>query len=202
MNISLYNIQLINDMIYMTITDYFKEIHKQFYNTINISFMEYFLEIYDQDDKFIIDHFKLKKYKIILSCKYNEIKECLNVFELKESIDFIIEYKPQKLYKHILDEYSTNSINSTNYIKYNKEYKLTPYAFKICLLRSKNTKIYADNYLTLEKIHRYYNKYLLEYNQNILDIKYTELIKITKKNKKKKKKIEELTNFIKEITFN
>lgn len=212
MDISLYNTKLIKDMIYINVIDYFKEIHKEFYNYINNSFIEYFLEIYDKDDKFIVDHYKLKKYKIISSGKSTEIKEYLNTLELKENIDFIIEYKPQNSYKNNIDEYSINStksINSTNYIKYNKIYKLTPYAFKICLLRSKNTKIYADNYLTLEKIHKYYNKYILEYHQNIientqklLDIKDNEVNKLTKKNKKKNKKIDELTDFIKEITLN
>ena len=56
------------------------------------------------------------------------------------------------------------------------EYYLHPDAFKICLMRSKNTKIYAKYYLLLEKCIKYFNDYQLELNK-----KY--IIKL--KNKKK-----------------
>ena len=47
------------------------------------------------------------------------------------------------------------------------EYFLHPDAFKICLMRSKNTKRYAKYYLLLEKCIKYYNDY-----QNLLKEKY------------------------------
>ena len=58
-----YNKQLINDNIKLNIIDYFKEVHYKFYKDINITFMEYFLEICNKDDKFIIEHSKLKNIK-------------------------------------------------------------------------------------------------------------------------------------------
>jgi hypothetical protein len=83
-----------------------------------------------------------------------------------------------------------------------KEYMLTPYAFKLCLIRSKNTKIYANYYLLLEKVFKYFNDYKIKYNKIMLSIKDEELHKLTKKNKKKSKKIEELNEFIKETLIN
>jgi hypothetical protein len=184
-----YNKQLINDNIKLNIIDYFKEVHYKFYKDINITFMEYFLEICNKDDKFIIEHSKLKKYKIITSGRSNDIKECLNKLELAENIDFIVRNVPQQQ-------------DISRGIRNIKEYMLTPYAFKLCLIRSKNTKVYANYYLLLEKIFKYYNDYQIDYNKNILSIKEAELNKLTKKIKKKSKKIEELNDFIKESLSN
>jgi hypothetical protein len=188
-SIAEYNDKLINDMIDINLIDYFKEVHNTFYKNINITFMEYFLEICDKDDKFIIDHHKLKKYKIITSGRSNDIKECLNRLELVENIDFIVRNVPQQ------EDISRG-------IRIVKEYMLTPYAFKLCLIRSKNTKIYANYYLLLEKVFKYFNDYKIKYNKIILSIKDDELHKLTKKNKKKSKKIEELNEFIKETLIN
>ena len=181
-SITEYNTNLINNMIDIDLIDYFKEIHNIFYKDINISFMSYFLEICNKDDEFIIDHSKLKKYKIITSGRSNDIKECLNRLELIENKDFIIRVIPQQQ-------------DITKGIKNIKEYMLTPYAFKLCLIRSKNTKVYANYYLLLEKVFNYYNDYRIGYNKIIL-------LKLTKKYKKKLKEIDELTNFIKDTTLN
>ena len=184
-----YNSKLINNMSNINLTDYFKEVHNIFYKDINIIFMDYFLEICNKDDEFIIDHSKLKKYKIITSGRSNDIKECLNRLELIENVDFIVRVIPQQQ-------------DITKGIKNVKEYMLTPYAFKLCLIRSKNTKVYANYYLLLEKVFKYYNDYKIEYTKIILSIKDAELLKLTKKNKKKSKKIEELNEFIKETMLN
>ena len=184
-----YNSKLINDMININLIEYFKEVCGLFYKDINVIFMEYFLEICDKDDEFIINHSKLKKYKIITSCKSNDIKECLYKLDLSENIDFIVNNV-------------TYTQEISNGIKNTKEYLLTPYAFKLCLIRSKNTKVYANYYLILEKIFKYYNFYKIEYNKNMTYIKEIELIKLMKKNKKKTKKIEQLNEFIKETILN
>ena len=189
LSITEYNTNLINNMIDIDLIDYFNEVHQMFYKDINIIFMEYFLELCNKDDEFIIDHSKLKKYKIITSGRSNDIKECLNRLELIENKDFIIRVIPQQQ-------------DITKGIKNVKEYMLTPYAFKLCLIRSKNTKVYANYYLLLEKVFKYYNDYKIEYNKIILSIKEVELHKLIKKNKKKSKKIEELNDFIKDTLLN
>ena len=188
-SIAEYNSKLINGMIDIDLIDYFKEVHRMFYKDINIIFMEYFLEICNKDEEFIIDHSKLKKYKIITSGRSNDIKECLNRLELIENTDFIVRSVPQQQ-------------DISRGIRNVKEYMLTPYAFKLCLIRSKNTKVYANYYLLLEKVFKYYNDYKIEYNKIILSIKEVELHKLIKKNKKKSKKIEELNDFIKDTLLN
>ena len=189
LSITEYNTNLINNMIDIDLIDYFKEVHQMFYKDINIIFMEYFLEICNKDEEFIIDHSKLKKYKIITSGRSNDIKECLNRLELIENTDFIVRSVPQQQ-------------DISRGIRNVKEYMLTPYAFKLCLIRSKNTKVYANYYLLLEKVFKYYNDYKIEYNKIILSIKEVELHKLIKKNKKKSKKIEELNDFIKDTLLN
>lgn len=184
-----YNNTLINNVINIDLIDYFKEIHNKYYKDINVSFMSYFLEICNNCDEFIIDSNKLKKYKIITTGRSNDIKECLHRMELIENMDFIVRNVPQQ------EDISRG-------IRYVKEYKLTPYAFKLCLIRSKNTKIYANYYLLLEKVFKYYNDYKNEYNKQLIHLKDIEITKLLKKNKKKNKKIEELTKFIKDTVLN
>ncbi len=47
-------------------------------------------------------------------------------------------------------------------------YKLTPYAFKLCLIRSKNSDEYAKYYLFLEQCIVYYQKYQIMYKDMLL----------------------------------
>ena len=72
------------------------------------------------------------------------------------------------------------------------KYFLHPRAFKICLIRSKNTKIYANYYLLLEECIKYFNDY-----QNILKEKY--IIKLKTKNKENKIIIKEKDDKIDEL---
>ena len=62
------------------------------------------------------------------------------------------------------------------------EYYLHPRAFKKCLMRSRNTNIYADYYLLLEECIKYFNDYQIELNK-----KY--IIKLKSKIIKKENKI-------------
>ena len=48
--------------------------------------------------------------------------------------------------------------------KYKNEYLLSPYAFKICLMRSQNTRKYANYFLLLEDCVKYFNDFHLERN--------------------------------------
>ena len=45
-----------------------------------------------------------------------------------------------------------------------KEYLLSPYAFKLCLMRSQNTRKYANYFLLLEDCVKYFNDFHLERN--------------------------------------
>jgi len=48
------------------------------------------------------------------------------------------------------------------------EYFLHPRSFKICLMRSLKTKIYAKYYLLLEECIKYYNDYQIELNKKYI----------------------------------
>ena len=63
-----------------------------------------------------------------------------------------------------------------------KEYILTPYALKLCLIRAKNSKIYANYYLLLEKVFKNYNDYQFGYQKYILSMKDDKLLIFKKKN--------------------
>jgi hypothetical protein len=72
-----------------------------------------------------------------------------------------------------------------------KEYKLTPYAFKLCLIRSKNSKEYAKYYLLLEQVFKNYQEYQIMYQKVLLSGKDEKLDEM-------KAQIDELLNYAKE----
>jgi len=110
----------------MDLIDYFKKVHSVFYKDIDITFMDYFLEICQHDDKFVIHHNKLKEYKVIESDDSHKILNMLKRRNLIESIDFELA---------VDGELRIQGGTSTK-INYN----LTPYAFKICLIKSNKIK--------------------------------------------------------------
>jgi hypothetical protein len=99
-------------------------------------------------------------------------------------------------------------------IKYSKVYTLTPHAFKLCLIRAKNSFEYANYYLMLEDIFYYYNKYQLTYQEAIIsniskdnkslhskiDEQTKQMTAILKENKDQTKQIEELLKYGKTTT--
>ena len=82
--------------------------------------------------------------------------------------------------------------------KYAKEYKLTPYAFKLCLIRSKNSKKYAKYYLLLEQVFKNYQEYQIMYQKVLLSGKDEKIDNLIKENKKQSAHIEELLGYAKE----
>lgn len=136
------------------LNEYFKKVHSQFYSELDISFMDYFLELCEHENEFIVDHIKLKEYGVLNNINTSK--------DIKKSLErlFFIENKD-----YLVGQVSRQSETSRG-IKYAKEYKLTPYAFKLCLIRSKNSKEYAKYYLLLESVFKNYQEYQITY-QNI-----------------------------------
>ena len=185
-NINDYNNNLINNHIDIELINYFKEIHSKFYNKVDISFMDYFLEICNKENEFCIDHIKLQEYNVINNINTSkDIKVCLNQFNLEENIDYLVGNIPQSRLE--------NKHGGSNGNK--KEYKLTPYAFKICLIRAKNSKVYVNYYLLLEIIFKNYNEYRIQYQKNIIK-------NISKENKTLHEKIDEQSKNIKDQSTN
>ncbi len=107
-------------------TDFFKSIHSKYYSDKDISFMEYFLELTEHEDKFYVHHSKLMEYGIVTSNRSSVIKEKLEHLLLIEGSDFLLQDILQQDLKH----------GGSN----KKVYYLTPQAFKKCLMRARRYK--------------------------------------------------------------
>ncbi len=125
-NINEFNVDLSNKQLRIKLNEYFKEIHAKFYPNIDISFMDYFLDLTKNEGEFIVEHQKLQEYGVLTTeNKTNNIKKVLDRLFLTENEDYqVLQVEHQS--------------DTSRGIKYSKEYKLTPYAFKLCLIRSKN----------------------------------------------------------------
>jgi len=187
-----YSLELAYHMIKYNIEEYFTDIQSQYYNNLNIDFMDYFLSLIPRKNEFCIGQDKLKEYNIINTSKSKHILRALEKFKLKENVDYIIL---------IQEHYGPKRINI-------KIFKLTPYAFKLCLIRDKKSFEYANYYLMLEEIFYYYKLYQTEYQNQLLAVKDKKIDTlnnkvdcILKENKEQYERIEELLNYGK-ITTN
>ncbi len=179
-----YATKLANDLTKITMTDFFKAVHSQFYPDQDISFMEYFLELCDHEGEFIVHHSKLVEYGIMTSDRSNDIKKKLDQLMIIECSDYLLRDISQ---------------NSQNGGRPSKVYCLTPEAFKKCLMRARRYKgqsvdpiIYCDYYLLLEKVHKLYIDYERLYSNKLLSIKDDKI-------DKQSKKIDELLSDVKDL---
>jgi hypothetical protein len=160
---------LIENQININIIDFVKEINKIKYN-IDISFIDEFIELVSKDDC-CIHHNMLEKYEVLkLNKGTTRVKELLEQNIFIENEDFRLS--------NVRESASNGGCTHKN------EYFLHPRTFKICLMRSKNTKKYAKYYILLEDCIKYFNDYQIELNK-----KY--IIKLKEKNKENKILIKE-----------
>ena len=131
-----FNVKLVQDNIDITIIDYVKKINDMFYN-IDISFIDDFVDMVNNDD-FIIHHNMLDKYDVIKITDTSHVKRLFQQHDFEDGVEYI--------------SMPTCSGGLINYF-------LKPNFFKIILIRSKNTKKYAEYYLLLEKTLYHYNQY-------------------------------------------
>ena len=132
-----FNMKLVQDNKDITIIDYVKDLNKEYFN-IDIDFIDDFIDMVNKDD-FIIPHNMLQKYQVITIRDTYEVKRILEQYEFEEDID----YKKST---------PASGRGAT-------EYMLKGEIFKTILMRSKNTRKYADYYLLLEKAIFYYSQY-------------------------------------------
>jgi len=153
----------------MNLIEYFKKVHSVFYNDIDIdiTFMDYFLEICQHDNKFAVHHNKLREYRVFLEDDKDRIRNCLNGWKLKAGIDY------------------GTALNG---------YNLKPHAFKICLLSLTRCRTYAKYYLHLEKIFDYYNDYQKKYKTTSSSNFELKLDNLIKENKDQARQIESTIN--------
>ena len=132
---------LVDSKTKITLKDFFKTIHDKFYTKQDISFMEYFLELTEHEGEFYVHHEKLIEYGVMSSKRSSAVKEKLDALELVEDIDY-------SLLQDILQQWE-----GSRGIKHINIYKLTPEAFKKCLMRSRkypnqtvDPVVYCDYY--------------------------------------------------------
>jgi hypothetical protein len=87
-NITEFNNYLSNNLKNIKLNEYFSLIQSQFYSELDISFMDYFLELIPKKDEICIEHQKLIEYGIINTNRSNHIKDCIEKFNALENIDF------------------------------------------------------------------------------------------------------------------
>jgi len=192
-----YSIELANKMIKYNIEEYFVNIHIKFYNDLNIEFMAYFLSLIPKKNEFCVEQEKLQEYHVLNTVDTSQkILRALEKFNLKENVDYLLANVGQSRLE--------NTHGGSNGNK--KVYTLTPYAFKLCLIRAKNSFKYANYYLMLEEIFYYYKEYQTEYQNQLLsakDVRLDEQSKkidaILKENKNQTKQIDNQTKQIEEL---
>jgi len=132
------------------IDEYIRLVHSHFYNDIDIILLNEYIKYEDNPNIFNIDSDILYKFDLIQHDKDIFISKFIKDYQLIEDIDYKTTIK-------------TGIIHLPN--NYNKEYKLTTYAFKYCLLLSGNSKC-IKYFLLIERIISYYKKYEELYNEN------------------------------------
>ena len=106
---------------------------------------------YSTENKCNIPHMMLEKYGVLKIKNSNYILEKLKDFNLIENMDYKINL--------------IKDIKNKKRGPIPKEYLLSPYAFKLCLIRSQNTKEYAKHFLNIEKLFFLYYQYQCEYEK-------------------------------------
>lgn len=167
----LYDIEAVNEYliskeIHFDLPNYFKYICTQLRSDINNNFIEFYLTYLLKKNEFNIKHNKLNEFKIMKYSKTKNIKEYLNQLNLKENLD----YKINSLIE-------SNKQNNC-YIK--SEFLLTPNAFKLCVLKSKNNLELTQNLLFLEDCNSYYKEYTINFQKLRLEEKNKKLDELDK----------------------
>ena len=141
-----FNQMLVNEKIDITIVDYVKQINELVFQ-IDISFIDDFIDLVDNDD-FKISHYLLNKYEVLKIRDTFDIKRILDQYEFEEGKDYIVE--------------SRKSAGGLEYI-------LKPEIFKMLLMRSRNTRKYAEYFILLEKCIKHYNDFQILKQQQQID---------------------------------
>ena len=81
--------------------------------------MEYFLELTEHENEFVVHHDKLREYGLMTSTRSSAVKEKLDQLELVENEDYLLQ--------DVLQQSETS-----RGVKTKKVYYLPPSAFKIC----------------------------------------------------------------------
>jgi hypothetical protein len=145
-NIRIYNKELITEKKNPSIIEYVKALNEKFYK-IDISFIDDFLKLVGTNEC-IIPHIMLEKYGVLTINTSGKVERLLKQLNLPDTL-------------YVLSNIGQNSSLGGRPAK---NYLLSPYAFKLCLMRSQKTMKYANYFLLLEDCVKYFNDFHLERN--------------------------------------
>lgn len=135
---------------------FFIEARRECFQEIMFNFMGYFLTLTTKNELFCVPHTKLQQYGVINDNRSNNILACLEQYDLINDEDY-----------HVLNV--QHMVNNRIYNR--KVYMLTQDAFKLCLMRAKNSRQFAYYYLMLEKVIGFHQRYLDKYNERVVAFK-------------------------------
>jgi hypothetical protein len=180
----LYAMKLANSLTKITMEEFFKQIHSNFYPDQDISFMEYFLELTLREGKFVVPHSKLIDYGVITTKRSSNVLDKLKALNLEINKDFTL-----------LDVQQRGNSGA----QVHKQYMLTPEALKKCLMRAQrranqpvDPTIYCDYYLRLEQAFKLYTDYERQYAKCLLAIKDSKIDEQSNKLDEQSNKIDQL----------
>ncbi len=141
----------------ISLSEFIEDICNFLYINIDISFKDYFLEIIEDEEEFVIHHSKLLDYGIMISTRSSSVLSKLQALDMVETEDYVM---------HTICERGKSGAQKRNI------YMLTPEAFKMCLIRSRcfpgqgtDPKVYAKYFILLEKIIILYEVYQSTYKE-------------------------------------
>ena len=177
-----FNNYLVENQLNINIIEYVKKVNEIEFK-INIDFIDDFIELVSKKEC-CIHHNMLEKYGVLtLNKGTTRVKELMEQYDFKDKKDF-----------HLSE---VREVRNQGGSCIKKEYYLHPRAFKICLMRSKNTKIYAYYYLLLEECIKYFNDYQIELKEKYIIKLKTRLIKKDNKIDHLEEKLNTLLKIIK-----
>jgi phage anti-repressor protein len=149
------------------ILEYVKKVNEVSNDPLDLSFMEELLGYVDRTD-LCVPHTLLLTYGIL----NNEISLSADTKRLLVDNDFVenVDFK-------ICNVAYLGNNGKTYHVK---NYFLHPKAFKICIIRSKNTKKYTNYYLLLEESIKHYHDYQIMYSEHLLKQKDDNITKLSK----------------------
>ena len=169
----LYAMEQANKLVKLSLNEFFKRVQSQFYPGQDISFMEYFLELTQYEDEFVVPHIKLLECGVMTSTRSSNVLEKLINLGLENGVHFTL-----------LDIQQRGKSGAQT----SKQYTLTPEAFKLSLMSAKkypgqtvNPLVYRKYYILLEKVFKLYTDYEREYSKCLLAMKDDKIDQQSKK---------------------
>lgn len=151
-----YNTHLSEKHGYLHIIDYFSKMHHTFFPEVDISFMNYFLDLSTPDklNDFCIYEKDLRKYGI-LNDQF-KAKDIVRQFHLTKEVDWKYQESSEEE-RHTFFNFGVYIHNDTK-----RRIVFTPKAFKKLVFGSFNIT-FIEYYMLLEMIFRYYHDYQMQY---------------------------------------